>query len=253
LVIGLIALFFISPLAAVVVDGVAAKFDDLLIDSTFQLALATSFGIAIVSTVSTVLMALALVLARRELVSPLRKMHNKLNHALRWLLNFSGMLYMAVPALVMGLGFFLIAQVLFENTAVVAPIAVIAANVLVALPFVVVILSPAAEKAALRFDRQAMALSLSRLDRWRIVDWPLMRSELGFASALAFCFSFGDLSVIALFGSQDFCTLPWLLYQKMGSYQTTEAAGIALFLFAIIIVAFIAIPKLADGRSRAFT
>jgi thiamine transport system permease protein len=42
--------------------------------------------------------------------------------------------------------------------------------------------------------------------------------------------SLGDLGAVALFGNENLVTLPWLLYQSMGSYRTTDAAGIALVL-----------------------
>jgi len=253
LVIASFAAFFLTPLLAVVVDGVAADLGTLIGADYFHRALGTSLIVATISTALTLTLALAIALAKRDLISPLRNPQNRLTWFLNWLLSFSGTLYMAVPALVLGLGFFLIARKLVADTAVVAPLAVIAANVLIALPFALVILAPAAAKAALRFDRQAMSLRLTGLNRWRVVEWPLMRAELGFAAALSFCFSFGDLGVIALFGSRDFTTLPWLLYQKMGSYRTTEAAGIALILFVTVLAVFIIVPRLFAGRSHAET
>ena len=45
--------------------------------------------------------------------------------------------------------------------------------------------------------------------------------------------SIGDLSVIALFGNQNFQTLPWLMYQFMSSYKMKEAAVISLSLLLI--------------------
>ncbi len=252
-VIASFAAFFLTPLLAVVVDGVAADLVALIGADYFHRALGTSLIVATISTALTLTLALAIALAKRDLISPLRNPQNRLTWFLNWLLSFSGTLYMAVPALVLGLGFFLIARKLVADTAVVAPLAVIAANVLVALPFALVILAPAAAKAALRFDRQAMSLRLNGLNRWRVVEWPLMRAELGFAAALSFCFSFGDLGVIALFGSRDFTTLPWLLYQKMGSYRTTEAAGIALILFVTVLVVFMIVPRLFAGRGHAET
>lgn len=253
LVIGLFAAFFLSPLLAILVDGGAADLAALLNDLGFQRALGASLTVALVSAALTLATALAIALAKRDLASPLRSPQNRLTWFISWLLSFSGTLYLAVPALVMGLGFFLIARALVADTTAVAPIAVIMANVLTALPFALVILVPAAEKAALRFDRQAMSLGLIGLARWRLVEWPLMRAEIGFAAALSFCFSFGDLGVIALFGSRDFTTLPWLLYQKMGSYRTTEAAGIALVLFVAVLAVFVIVPKLFNARRHAET
>ncbi len=45
--------------------------------------------------------------------------------------------------------------------------------------------------------------------------------------------SMGDLGTIALFGSDAVQTLPYLLLQRMGSYRTSDAAGLALILAAI--------------------
>ena len=58
--------------------------------------------------------------------------------------------------------------------------------------------------------------------------------------------SLGDLGVIALFGSQDFVTLPWLLYQKMGSYRTAEAAGVALVTLALTLLVFLVLPRIGS-------
>jgi thiamine transport system permease protein len=55
---------------------------------------------------------------------------------------------------------------------------------------------------------------------------------LSFAMAL----SLGDLGAVALFGSQDMVTLPWLLYSRMGSYRTADAAGLALFLGLLCLI-----------------
>jgi len=253
LLIGLFAAFFLSPLLAVVLDGLAADLGALLSDPVFHRALGASLMVATISTVVTLTLALALALAKRDLGAALRMPQNRLSWFLGWLLSLSATLYMAVPALVMGLGFFLIARSLTGDTTAVAPLAVITANVLIALPFAVAVLAPAAAKAAQRFDRPAMSLHLKGWNRWRIVEWPLMRAELGFATALSFCFSFGDLGVIALFGSRDFSTLPWLLYQKMGSYRTTEAAGIALVLFVMVLAVFVIVPKLFKGGRHAET
>jgi thiamine transport system permease protein len=56
------------------------------------------------------------------------------------------------------------------------------------------------------------------------------------------------LGIIALFGSDDFSTLPWYLYQLMGSYKTDDAAGVALILLIITLTAFTVLPKFF-GRS----
>ena len=41
---------------------------------------------------------------------------------------------------------------------------------------------------------------------------------------------------MALFGSQDMVTLPYLLYSRMGSYRTADAAGLALMLGLVCVL-----------------
>ena len=42
--------------------------------------------------------------------------------------------------------------------------------------------------------------------------------------------SLGDFGAVALFGGGGMETLPSLLFAKLGSYRTDDAAGIALYL-----------------------
>ena len=151
----------------------------------------------------------------------------------------------------MALGFFLIARQLASDVYTLAPVALLLANVLMALPFALVVLYPAVHKAGLKHDRISISLGLSGFARWRMVDFPAIRAEVGFVAALSFCFSFGDLGVISVFGNRDFSTLPWVLYQKMGSYRTSEAAGVALAMLAITFVVFFILPRLFEDRRNA--
>ncbi len=48
--------------------------------------------------------------------------------------------------------------------------------------------------------------------------------------------SLGDLGAVALFGSDSLVTLPWLVYSKLGSYRTNDAAGFALILGLVCFV-----------------
>ena len=62
----------------------------------------------------------------------------------------------------------------------------------------------------------------------RLIDWPVLRRPLLTGFAFAMALSLGDLGVIALFGSDAVQTLPYLLLERMGSYRTDDAAGLAL-------------------------
>jgi len=63
-----------------------------------------------------------------------------------------------------------------------------------------------------------------------------MLTAFSFAMAL----SLGDLGAVALFGSDSFVTLPWLVYSRMGSYRTNDADGLALILGVVCLLLTIA-------------
>ena len=253
LVIGLFTLFFVTPLIAVTLNGIGADFVRLAGTTTFQQALVTSLWLASVSALLAIALALFMASSQRHFTSRLRSNPSPINKIFRGLLTFSGTVYLAVPALVLGLGFFLLARSFLDDLTTVAPVALITANVMMALPFALVILTPAMGKAADKYDRLAFSLDLRGWARWRLIEWPVLRQDLGYLLALTFCLSLGDLGVIALFGGQGFATLPWLLFQHMGSYRTADAAGIALVLLTLCLAIFFIVPRLFEGRNRAET
>jgi thiamine transport system permease protein len=70
--------------------------------------------------------------------------------------------------------------------------------------------------------------------------------------ALSFCFSLGDLGVIALFGTGDFATLPLLMYRALGAYRSNDGAAIAAVMLMLAIASFLLLPplfaRLTDAR-----
>ena len=134
-----------------------------------------------------------------------------------------------MPPVVVGAGWFLgLRQVTSVFAA--APYVVVLTNAAMAVPFVVRILGPALATGHRRSEKLADSLGLTGLSRFRIVDWPSIRRPIGLAYALAVAISLGDLGAVALFGNREFTTLPYLLLQRMGSYRTEDAAGLALIL-----------------------
>ena len=89
--------------------------------------------------------------------------------------------------------------------------------------------------------------------RFRLITLPALAPELGYAAGLSAALSLGDMTVIALFGSQQFQTLPWLLYQTMSRYRSGEAAALALLLLCLTFVIFMIHVGLARRLSRPKT
>ncbi|HIP60311.1 MAG TPA: ABC transporter permease subunit [Campylobacterales bacterium] len=243
-VIMLFALFFIAPLIAIMIDGIGADFQKIFSDALFIKSFVTSMILATVSSILTLVFALLLSDTRRNFTSNLRLGEKKISKFLNVVVAFSGNLYLAIPSLIMGLGFFLLSQRYEASVFIWSTIALVTANVLMSLPFALSVLTPAMQKTAMRYDKLVFSLGMSGIQRWGYCEFPYLSSSLGYVFALSFCFSLGDLGIIALFGSDDFSTLPWYLYQLMGSYRTEDGAGVALILLVITLTAFILLPKL---------
>ena len=95
------------------------------------------------------------------------------------------------------------------------------------------------------------SLDLGGVRQFTAIEWPLLARDVGLVLALAFCFSLGDLGVIALFDTQDFVTLPLLMVRALGAYRTNDAGTIAALMLVITIVAFTVLPALFERLSRA--
>lgn len=210
------ATFLLLPLIAVTAQGAGAITGLPL--STWEAAL-RSIILALASTALAVGLALpiALLIAGR---------------AARAGLEGVGLLSIAVSPLVIGTGLFLIVFPIANPSALSLPITGLV-NALVALPFLLRALVPAARQAEQTQGRLADALGLTGIARLRHAILPRLRRPLGFGAGLAAAFSMGDLGVIALFSSQGQETLPLEMYRLFGSYRTNDAQGAAVLLMAL--------------------
>lgn len=208
--------FLLLPLAAVTGQGIGAVAGLPL--STWDAAL-RSILLALASTGLAVTLALpiALLIAGK---------------AARAGLEGVGLLSIAVSPLVVGTGLFLIIFPIADPVALSLPITGIV-NALVALPFLLRALIPAAKQAEATQGRLADALGMRGLSRLRHAILPRLRRPLGFGAGLAAAFSMGDLGVIALFSAQGQETLPLEMYRLFGSYRTNDAQGAAVLLMAL--------------------
>jgi thiamine transport system permease protein len=161
--------------------------------------------------------------------------------------------YLAVPAVALSFGAFLFVRNLGIAPDAIAPVVVVTANALLALPFVLATLAPSFDAIARSRGRLIRSLAMGGVRQFTAVEWPLVARDVGLVLALAFCFSLGDLGVIALFDTKDFVTLPLLMVRSLGAYRTNDAATIAALMLVLTIVAFVALPALFERLSRART
>ncbi|BDA86224.1 thiamine/thiamine pyrophosphate ABC transporter permease ThiP [Aureimonas sp. SA4125] len=221
--------FVLAPFAAIVTRGLAADLWRLFGETALHRAVLTSMLVATAAATLSLALSLALLFGARA------RRRNAEEAGGRGLYDLAGSLVLVVPPIVLGAGWFLCLRQVTDVFAA-APYLVVATNAVMAMPFVMRIVGPALSSSAARHDRLAESLGLAGLNRLALVEWPATRGALGLAFAFALALSLGDLGVAALFGNQDFLTLPLLLYQRMGSYRTADAAGIALILGIMTLV-----------------
>ncbi len=236
----LAVLGFASPLLAVLLDGLSGL-ASMLTRSAFWSATATSLLVATASAILTLILGLVVAAARAATAS----------RPARIALGVPAYAYLAVPAVALALGAFLFVRELGIAPDTVAPAVVILANALLALPFVMATLAPPFDAIARSRGKLIRSLGLGGVRQFTAVEWPLIARDVGLALALSFCFSLGDLGVIALFDTKDFVTLPLLMVRALGSYRTNDAGTIAALMLVLTIVAFVALPALFERLSRA--
>ena len=243
MVLALCLIGFLLPLLAVLGDGLRGGVGAVLTRPSFWRGVVTSVAIAGAASALTLVLALALSLGRAATSQ----------RALRVGLGVPSYAYLAVPAVVLALGFFLLVRSLGIDPGAAGPVVVVLANALLALPFAVATLAPPLDAIARSRGKLIRSLGLTPWRQFTVVEWPLIAPEAGIVVALGFCFSLGDLGVIAFFGTQDFATLPLLLVRALGAYRTNDAAVIAALMLLLTIAAFVVLPRLfarfADARS----
>ncbi|MBX3569420.1 MAG: thiamine/thiamine pyrophosphate ABC transporter permease [Rhizobiaceae bacterium] len=216
------AAFVVAPLAATLASGLQADLPRLATESGVLRAAATSLALASLSAGLAVMLALALLSGRRAFEAGRPSL-------LAAAMEAGAGFVLVVPPIVIGAGWFILLRHSVDVFAV-APVMVVAVNAAMAMPFAMRAIRPAHDASATRHDRLCASLGIAGRARLRLVDWPVLRRPILTAAAFAMALSLGDLGVIALFGSDAVQTLPYLLLQRMGSYRTADAAGIALLL-----------------------
>ncbi|MBK1794831.1 hypothetical protein JHL21_09995 [Devosia sp. WQ 349] len=235
------AIGFALPLVSVLWDGLATGLPRVLEQPKFWQASATSLIIGAASAVLTLVFALIIALGRAAVANPIW----------RTILGAPAYAYLAVPAVVLSLGFFLIVRTLGLGINFAAPIVVIVANSLLALPFAMATLGPPLDGIVRNRGKLIRSLGMGGWRQFAAVEYPLLGRDIGLMLALAFCFSLGDLGVIALFGTQDFETLPLMMFRALGAYRSNDAAAIAALLLIGTILAFIVLPRALERIAHA--
>jgi len=242
LLIGLALLLLLPPLLAVIVEGINRNLPEVLAQPVLWQAVWTSLRIALLAGLLCVILTMMLLWSSREL-----RARGQLRRGQA--LELSGMLILAMPGIVLATGFFLLL-----NNSVGLPTSadgiVIFTNALMAIPYAQKVLDNPMRDITARYGLLCESLGMRGFSRLRVVELRALRRPLAQALAFACVLSIGDFGVVALFGNEEFRTLPFYLYQQIGSYRSQDGAVTALILLALCFVLFTVIEKLPGRHAK---
>lgn len=242
LLIILALLLLLPPLLAVVVDGVNRSLPEVLAQPVLWQAVWTSLRIALAAGVLCVVLTMMLLWSSRELRQRQRVFAGQT-------LELCGMLILAMPGIVLATGFFL----LLNNSVGLPESAdgiVIFTNALMAIPYALKVLENPMRDITARYGMLCQSLGIEGGARLKIVELRALKRPLAQALAFACILSIGDFGVVALFGNDNFRTLPFYLYQQIGSYRSQDGAVTALILLLLCFTLFTLIEKLPGRHAK---
>ncbi|MFD2176435.1 thiamine/thiamine pyrophosphate ABC transporter permease [Veronia pacifica] len=217
--------FVLSPLVMVVYQGINPSSADVFTAPTLWKATLNTLKIATMSSLIAFVLGGTIVLSSR--FWRLNNMRKKADT-----IEMIATIILVVPSVVLSTGLFL----LIRSVADVFSMAfwlVIIANALMALPYVVKVLSQPALQLSQQYNSLCSSLGIKGVNRLKLIEWQVLRGPIARALAVSFALSTGDLGAISLVGSQQFETLPLYLFRLMGSYQMDAAAAASLVLFLL--------------------
>lgn len=232
-------MLLLPPLLAVIVDGLNRHVLDVLMQPVLWQALGTSLRIALAAGALCVILTMMLLWSSRELRARQQVLAGQM-------LELSGMMILAMPGIVLATGFFL----LLNNTIGLPESAdgIVIYQCADGDPYAMKVLENPMRDVTARYSMLCQSLGIEGWSRLKVVELRALKRPLAQAMAFACVLSIGDFGVVALFGNEDFRTLPFYLYQQIGSYRSQDGSVTALLLLILCFTLFTVIEKL-PGRN----
>ena len=182
--------------------------------------------------------ALALVVAYGVLI-PLRQSVIDKRPTRQLAYEWLGIHTLLAPAMVLSVGLyvFLLTRIDLDQWGI---LFVFLLNAMIIVPFAVQHLRPRLLQFDQQYYRLAESLKLTGWTRFK-VEFPWLKGTLLFSFSLVLLFAMGDVAIFSIFGSEDWMTLPWLIYRFAGTYRMAEASlasGILLIICTLIVLYF---------------
>ncbi|MDH2997515.1 thiamine/thiamine pyrophosphate ABC transporter permease ThiP [Pasteurellaceae bacterium LFhippo2] len=224
------------PMFNVIWSGLSvSKFTERLLQPTLWQATSYSLVLALISAITVIVIAYLISLEARQLVYKQQKVKQSI-------LAGVSTYPLIMPVFMLAVGLFLL-LIDIELTTWQLLVLIGVCNGLTLLPYIYRLIYSAMWESFISYDKLARNLGLTGVRRWWIVEWHYLIKPLRNAFALAMSSSLGSFAIIAFFGSPDFSTLPYLLYQQLGSYRTEDAAVTALILMLCTFLPFLVIEQ----------
>jgi len=231
------------PLASLLFDGLSGPLVRVLGNASIWRSAGITLMLGLAAALLSVIAGWFLLRGSGELANQGRLGRAKL-------IELCGSVIYVVPPLVIGTGIFVLLSDHVDVFKWVYPV-VILVNAMMGLPFVIRTLGPAMRQNAMRYQYLCHSLALGGWNRFRFVDWPLLRRPVGLSAALVAALAMGDLGVIALFGTPDTATMPLLIYQQLGAYRIPQATVTALLLLGLCLLVFWGLERYIGGKDDA--
>lgn len=240
--IGLPCLLVLPPLFMVVLSGLNKQLFVVFGDERFWLAFWSSIKVAGLASSIALLSGIAILLTSRRL--RLNAQEKRADYV-----ELIGTIILVTPGLVISTGLFLLLRAVTDAYSL-AFVVVVLVNALMGLPYVIKTLSQPMLHVEQQYQYVCASLGMQGWQRFKVVEWRALKRPMAHAFAISFMLAIGDLSAIALFGSQDFRTLPLYLFQLLGSYQMEAAAVVSVVLLILSVGCFTLVEFVFKANSK---
>lgn len=235
---GLMSLVILLPMGSIVWNGLTAlsrvSVDLPLLWESFL----SSWLLSFISSLTVIFIAYLIALETRRLA------YQGKRRTQQWLAGLSTY-PLILPIFLLAVGLFLLLMDM-ELASWQLFLLVGVCNGLTLLPFIYRLIFSAMWQTLVSTDKLSRSLGLKGIKGWWIAEKSRLIRPLAHAFALSMSASLGSFAVIAFFGSPSFSTLPYLLYQQLGSYRMEEAAITALLLMICSLFPFLWIKQTDD-------
>lgn len=166
-----------------------------------------------------------------SMLNPIRQMNVLARSRKRVILEWLATHALVAPAMVMSVGLFifLLPIVDIDRWGIVF-VAIL--NTALVVPFAIQKLKPRLYQFDSQYNALTRSLKLNGRQRWAI-EWPFIRPVFLSTYGLVLVLSMGDVAIFSIFGSNDWTTLPWLIYGYAGTYRIAEASIASIVLLSL--------------------